>query len=79
MKRTLTFTFEDDDGDSEFNMISHASDSFFALYDLDQYLRDQLKYNSDAYTNEAQEALEKVRERLHEIMAEHNISFGMVS
>ena len=36
------------------------------VWDLDQHLRKELKYN-DNITSEAYEAIEKIREQLHEL------------
>jgi hypothetical protein len=78
MKRTLTFEFDDDDGDSNFNMITHASDMYFVLYEMDQWLRSQIKYNESAYDDKQIETLEKVREQLREFIEQHNFNLDMV-
>ena len=43
------------------------------VWDLDQHLRSELKYNNKL-TGEAYEALEKIRERLHELKNESGLS-----
>jgi hypothetical protein len=50
-----------------------AIDMAIVLWDMDQYLRNQLKYN-DKITGEVYDALDKAREQLREFMNEHNIS-----
>ena len=45
-----------------------------ALWDLDQYLRSETKYN-DALDDKTYEAYDSVRTKLREFMHEHNISF----
>ena len=42
------------------------------VWDLDQYLRGELKYN-DKLTGEAYEAVEKIREVLHELKSESGL------
>jgi hypothetical protein len=42
------------------------------LWDMDQYLRQQLKYN-DKITGEVYDALDKAREQLREFMNNHNV------
>jgi len=42
------------------------------LWDMDQYLRNQLKYN-DKITGEVYDALDKAREQLRGFMNEHNV------
>ena len=43
------------------------------VWDLDQHLRSELKYN-DAVTGEAYAALEKIRERLHELKTDSGLT-----
>jgi hypothetical protein len=43
------------------------------VWDLDQHLRSELKYNNKL-TGETYEALEKIRERLHELKNESGLS-----
>jgi len=43
-----------------------------AMWDLDQHLRGQLKYNSDNL-KDAYEELEKTRDKLREILYEYNL------
>lgn len=43
-------------------------------YDLDQWLRSEVKYNTKN-TGEQQEAYQLARERLHEIMQEWKLNF----
>ena len=43
------------------------------VWDLDQHLRSELKYN-DAITGEVYEALEKVRNRLHELKTDSGLT-----
>ena len=43
------------------------------VWDLDQHLRSELKYNNKL-TGETYEAVEKIRERLHELKNESGLS-----
>lgn len=43
------------------------------VWDLDQHLRSQLKYN-DQVTGEAYEALEKLREHLHQLKTDSRLT-----
>jgi hypothetical protein len=47
-------------------------DMAMALWDMDQYLRQQLKYN-DKITGEVYDALDKAREQLRDFMNNHNV------
>ena len=49
-----------------------ALDMAMALWDMDQYLRQQLKYN-DKITGEVYDALDKAREQLRDFMNNHNV------
>jgi hypothetical protein len=43
------------------------------VWDLDQHLRSELKYN-DKLTGEVYEAVEKIREKLHELKNESGLN-----
>ena len=45
-----------------------------AMWELDQWLRGHIKYTPDEMSEEAYEAFEKCREKLHEIIADDNLS-----
>jgi len=66
----------------EFDLIEEREDMEAAIngwkwkmivWDLDQHLRSELKYNNKL-TGEAYEAVEKIRERLHELKNESGLS-----
>jgi hypothetical protein len=66
----------------EFDLIEEREDMEAALngwklkmmvWDLDQHLRSELKYNNKL-TGETYEAVEKIRERLHELKNESGLS-----
>lgn len=44
-----------------------------ALWDMDQYLRSQTKYAPDSMPKEVYDALQEVRDKLHEIMSDNSI------
>jgi hypothetical protein len=43
------------------------------VWDLDQYLRSELKYN-DKLNGEAYDAVEKIREKLHELKSDEGLT-----
>jgi hypothetical protein len=49
------------------------------LYELDQDLRAKTKYASDDLPQDKYDAYEEVRDILHELMRNENISLDMVS
>lgn len=70
-KAQLTYKLPEEK--SDFNLASKSRDWCGTLWDLDNYLREKLKYGNDFKS--ADEALESVREYLHEMMAINGISF----
>lgn len=73
MKATLIFDFDKEDSDDR---VKHARmmKSFelcACLWDIDQFLREKLKYGNDYKS--ADEALEKTRDKLHELMQDSGI------
>lgn len=62
----------------ELTLATKGPDYFFVLWDIDQWLRGQIKYNSDQYSEEAINALQKARDELHQIMDNHSCSLGDV-
>ena len=76
MKAILEFNLPDDKQD--FDLATRASDFWYVLYQLDQDLRSKTKYASDDLPQDKYDAYEEVRDKLHELMSENNISFDMV-
>jgi hypothetical protein len=66
MKTILIFDMPDDQ--DEFESAINGSKWQTAMYEMDQYLRSQLKYN------DAGEDYDKIREELHNILENHNLS-----
>ena len=63
MKAILEFTLPEDS--SEYKLASSAPDFFLVLWDFDQWLRSEIKYNDKDYQG--------IRDKLHEVMYEHSI------
>lgn len=61
----------------EFILASKGQDSWSALFEMDQWLRNKLKHGHNYY--DADEALEAVRDQLNFIMDENGVSIDMVS
>jgi hypothetical protein len=75
MKAILEFNLPEERG--EYNLANHGSDLFCSLWDLDQELRDHIKHNPDNLKEPVIDAYEVLRERLYELMGNHNINFDM--
>jgi hypothetical protein len=68
MKAILEFNIPEDN--QEFELAAKALKMFGTLWDLDQWLRGEIKYNN-------QEQYEPVREKLREFMNDNRIDFDM--
>ena len=67
----ITLEFKDEDAEEALT----ALDGYkwkLALWDLDQYLRSQVKYNADL-TEQAYEALEDCRTKIVRLLDEYNL------
>ena len=73
---TATLTFNLPEETAEFRLACDGGKWMNAMHELDQHLRSALKYD-DSVTGEVYDALDKLRERLHEILNENNLSFDM--
>ena len=69
-KVTLEFDFDEDRDDMESAI--NGWKWKMLVWDLDQHLRSELKYN-DKIAGEVYEAVEKIREKLHELKSESGL------
>ena len=76
MKAILEFNLPDDD--QEYNLANNSYNFWRVLYELDQELRANTKYAPDDMTDDDYDAYQKIRENLHELMRDNNVSFDMV-
>lgn len=73
MKATLEFNLPEDQ--SDFDLSVNGAKAQSALWEMDQWLRSQYKYMSDAeYSKDKYETYEKCREQLREIMFENGLN-----
>jgi len=73
-KATLEFDLSEPDDVQAHKRAVKSLDLVLALWDIDQYLREQVKYN-ESLSKEAYDALDKAREELYNILRNRNISF----
>lgn len=69
MRATLEFNLPEEN--QEFELVSKALKMYSTLWDLDLWLRSEIKYKD-------KEHLEVVREKLRELMNDNRIDFDMV-
>ena len=68
MKAIIEFSLPEDN--QEFELHTKAIKMFSTLWELDQWLRGEIKYKD--------KELDEVRDKLREIMNDNRIDFGMV-
>jgi len=74
MKAILEFILPDDK--AEFDTATKAMDWAILAWDLDQYIRNRLKYQSEKLdTSSAKEELEIIRNELHILMEDSGLQF----
>jgi hypothetical protein len=72
MKGILEFDLRDDQ--KEFETAINADRYKSLIWELDQYLRQQIKYNADNLSNDTITAFELIRNKIREELIDNNIS-----
>ncbi len=62
----------------EFLYMVHGDDFLLILWEMDQWLRAQIKYNGDGMTGEQLDALQAARDQLRELLQERDLSLDML-
>jgi len=75
MQAVLKFDLPEDN--DQFTAASHGMDYALTCWDMDQKLRGWLKYGHQFESPD--EALERVRDVLNEIMDDYNLNLNMIS
>ncbi len=74
MKATFSFNMDNEDDAFDFRTMCDASKYRLILSDLDEYLRDLVKYNSEGKSEDKIEAYQEIRDWLTEACLDENIS-----
>jgi hypothetical protein len=69
MRAKLEFELPEDN--QEFRLATKASAIYTTLWDLDQWLRAEIKY-------QGREQLDEIRDKLRELMNDNHVDFDMV-
>lgn len=77
MKAILEFNLSEQEDVAAHKRTVKALDMALVLWDIDQYLRTQVKYN-EALSQEAHDAFESAREKFYEILNDHNINIDEI-
>jgi hypothetical protein len=75
MEATLKFDLPEERDDHI--VAVHAADLYLTLLDMDNWLRNKLKYGHDLKT--ADEALEIARDKLFDVMEDRGVNLDMMS
>ena len=70
MKATLTFNLPDDQ--AEYDFANNGSNYYTVIWDFDQLLRSEVKYN-EALSEVERDYAEKLREQLREMLYDNNV------
>jgi hypothetical protein len=70
MKSILEFDLSEPDEAKNHLRAIHANNAFMVLWEMDQWLRNEIKYNN-------REVLQEIRDKLSELMEDVGISFDM--
>jgi hypothetical protein len=73
MEAILKFDLSDQEGRTEHMRCVKALQMAVTLWDIDQYLRGQIKYAPDSMNSEVYDMLQEVRDKLHETMSANSI------
>jgi hypothetical protein len=74
MKAILEFNLPDDQ--AEFDEANNAGKYYSILWDLDQFLRNKVKYPAEDYDPIETDTYDKVRTELWNLLNEHNIDLN---
>jgi hypothetical protein len=74
MEAILKFDLNDSDDTRAHLRAVKALDMALALWDMDQYLRSQIKYAPDSIPSEVYDALQETRDELYRIMSKHSVN-----
>ena len=70
----LTIKYQLPEEEVDFRYASNGVNYLLALWDMDQYLRSEIKWNGDSYTDKEYELLGNIRDQLYRCVAKHNVS-----
>jgi hypothetical protein len=77
MKSILEFNLPEEQ--EEFMLAVRGKDIMLVLYQLDQHLREKIKYPSDTVTQDTYDTYIEIREKLNDLMNDNNVSFELFS
>lgn len=73
MKALIEFNLDDPDDIEAHKRFTNLNAVYLALWEFDEEMRRQIKYNTESYNGEQLEALDKLREKFYQIMNDNQI------
>jgi len=77
MKAILEFNLPDEQQD--YDLANNGLNFWRVLYELDQELRAKTKYAADDLPQDKYDAYQEIRDKLHELMNDNNVSLDIVN
>ena len=73
MKALIEFNLDEPDDIEAHKRFTNLNAVYIALWEFDQEMRRQIKYNTEDYNGEQLDALDKLREKFYQIMNDNQI------
>jgi hypothetical protein len=73
MRAIIEFNLDEPADIEEHKRFTNLNAVYIALWEFDQEMRRQIKYNTEDYNGEQLDALDKLRGKFHEILNENQI------
>lgn len=77
MKARLEFNLPDEQ--NEFTLANNGSNFYCALFEIDNYLRNKIKYECESLSEEELKTYEKIREEVNQIINDYASAFHEIS
>ena len=73
MRAIIEFDLDEPTDIEAHKRFTNLNGVYSALWDFDQLMRSQIKYNSENYSGEQLDALDKLRDKFYEILNDNNV------
>lgn len=73
MRAIIEFDLDEPTDIEAHKRFTNINGVYFALWEFDQEMRSQIKYNSQNYTGEQVDAIDKLRDKFYEILNDNNV------
>jgi hypothetical protein len=73
MRAVIEFDLDEPTDIEAHKRFTNLNGMYIALWEFDQEMRRQIKYNSEDYSGEQVDAIDKLREKFYEILNDNNV------